>query len=91
LRELPVRLFIMGADEWRDFPDWPPTGYQAQRWYLQPGFGLSPTSPVVSAPDHYRYDPEDPTPAVGGSSLSKNSGAKDNRALEARPVRPSLD
>jgi uncharacterized protein len=84
LRDAPVRVFVMGADEWREFPEWPPPGYQEQRWHLQPGGGLSTKIPAASEPDHYRYDPADPTPAVGGSSLSENAGPKDNRALEAR-------
>ena len=84
LRESPVRVFVMGANQWRDFPEWPPT-YQAQRWHLQKSGGLSLSTPAESEPDRYRYDPADPTPAVGGSSLSQNSGPKDNRTLEARP------
>jgi putative CocE/NonD family hydrolase len=84
LREAPVRVFVMGAEEWREFPEWPPVGYQAERWHLQPGGGLSTKVPAESAPDHYRYEPADPTPSVGGTSLSQNSGPMDNRALEAR-------
>src|SRR5215471_3643725 len=85
LREAPVRLFVMGANRWRNFPDWPPPA-QTERWYLQPGAALAPTRPPTSEPDHYRYDPADPTPAVGGNSLGsrKHMGAKDNRQLEAR-------
>lgn len=85
LRQSPVRVLIMGTNEWRDLPEWPPAGYGAQRWHLQAGGGLATAIPAESEPDHYRYDPADPTPAVGGSSLSQNSGPKDNRALEARP------
>ncbi len=84
LRKSPVRLYVMGANEWRDFPDWPPAGYVPLRWYLQKGRGLAVDVPSDSGPDQYRYDPADPTPAVGGVSLSDNSGPKDNRALEAR-------
>ena len=85
LRELPVRLFVMGANEWRDFADWPPPA-QNERWHLQPGGALAPAAPPASEPDHYRYDPSDPTPAVGGNSLGaqQHMGAKDNRKLEAR-------
>lgn len=85
LREKPVRLFIMGANEWRDFDDWPPPA-QSQRWHLQPGGALDTAAPPTSEPDRYRYDPADPTPAVGGNSLGsrKRMGAKDNRKLEAR-------
>jgi putative CocE/NonD family hydrolase len=84
LREAPVRVFVMGCNTWRSLPDWPPPGYGAQRWFLQPGNALAPLPPGASQPDRYRYDPADPTPAVGGSSLSRNSGPRDNRALEAR-------
>ena len=85
LRETPVRLFVMGANQWRNFSDWPPPA-QNERWYLQPGGALAPTLPPASEPDHYRYDPSNPTPAVGGNSLGsrKHMGAKDNRKLEAR-------
>lgn len=84
LRNSPVRIFVMGADQWRDFSEWPPAGYTPQRWHLQPGGKLSTAKPAVSEPDRYRYDPADPTPAVGGTSLSRNSGPKDNRTLEKR-------
>jgi putative CocE/NonD family hydrolase len=85
LRESPVQIYVMGAKEWRDLPDWPPAGYTPQRWHLQPGRGLATNLPAASEPDHYRYDPADPTPAVGGVSLSQNTGPKDNREVEARP------
>ncbi len=86
LRETPVRLFVMGANEWRGFADWPPPS-QSERWHLQPGGALTREPPPASEPDRYRYDPADPTPAVGGNSLGaqQHMGPKDNRALEARP------
>jgi putative CocE/NonD family hydrolase len=85
LRESPVHVFVMGSNTWRSLPDWPPPGYRAQPWFLQPGNALALQPPGTSQPDCYRYDPADPTPAVGGSSLSHNAGPRDNRALEARP------
>jgi uncharacterized protein len=85
LRQAPVRLYIMGKNQWKDFAAWPPEGYKPQAWYLQPGGGLSPSMPSESEPDCYRYDPADPTPAIGGTSLVANtSGPKDNRKLEQR-------
>ncbi len=86
LREAPVRLYVMGENAWREFADWPPPT-RGERWYLQPGGALAPAVPPASEPDHYRYDPADPTPAVGGNSLGarKHMGPRDNRALEARP------
>jgi putative CocE/NonD family hydrolase len=85
LREAPVRLYVMGAGEWRDFAEWPPRDIQHQRWHLQPGGGLADQLPAESEPDRYRYDPADPTPSVGGALLGADAGAKDNRALERRP------
>ncbi len=55
-------------------------------WYPQPGGGLSCEPPPASEPDRCRYDPADPSPAVGGPSLKVGNGKpKDNRRLEARP------
>jgi len=85
LREAPVRIFVMGADEWRDYPTWPPPGVRSVRYHLQPNGALGPEIPPVSQPDRYRYDPANPTPSVGGALLSQESGPHDNRKLEARP------
>ena len=35
LRDQPVRLYITGAGEWRDYPDWPVPGMRQERWHLQ--------------------------------------------------------
>jgi putative CocE/NonD family hydrolase len=85
LREAPVRIFVMGADEWRDLPAWPPDNIKPQRYHLQPNGGLAVDTPPESEPDRYRYDPADPTPNVGGAGMGRVVGPKDNRALEARP------
>ncbi|HEX8869406.1 MAG TPA: CocE/NonD family hydrolase [Lentzea sp.] len=79
----PVRLYVMGEDAWRDFSSWPPPGYTPQRFYLGPDGTLAP-SPAESSVDSYRYDPADPTPAVGGVRMVTDSGRVDNAALEAR-------
>jgi uncharacterized protein len=80
-----VRVAMMGAWrlDWRELESWPPRAAQVA-WHLQPGVGLAPGVPPPSEPDRFRYDPADPTPAVGGTSLSSNSGPRDNRALESR-------
>jgi putative CocE/NonD family hydrolase len=85
LRPAPVRVFVMGRNRWKNLADWPPPGYAPQRWFLQPTGRLDPQPPGAAPPDRYRYDPAHPTPAVGGSSLSRNAGPKDNRGVEARP------
>jgi len=83
----PVRLFVMGEEKWRDFPTWPPPGYAPQRFHLHAGGALAADPPGESAPDGYRYDPADPTPAVGGvrMALDVKAGRVDNTGLEARP------
>jgi putative CocE/NonD family hydrolase len=83
----PVRLFVMGEDTWRDFESWPPPGYAPQGFHLQPDGTLSIKDSTESAPDRYRYDPADPTPAIGGVRLAPGvkAGRVDNTELEARP------
>lgn len=82
-----VRLFVTGANEWRDFDEWPPKGRTPQRFHLRPGGTLSTADPVESEPDGYRYDPADPTPAAGGvrMAMGVKAGPIDNTELEARP------
>ncbi|MFK0021170.1 CocE/NonD family hydrolase [Streptomyces sp. NPDC090798] len=84
----PVRLFVMGEGKWRDFPSWPPPGYAPQRFHLRPGTALATEPPPAdAAPDGYRYDPADPTPALGGARMSfaAKAGSVDQTKLEARP------
>lgn len=85
LRADPVRLFVMGAEEWRGFSSWPPSGYVPAPWHLQPGGRLAREAPAASQPDRYRYDPSDPTPSAGGTLLSRQGGRRGQRAVEARP------
>lgn len=85
LREAPVRIFVTGANEWRDYPDWPPPGTREQRCHLQPGHALAIDLPPRSEPDRYRYDPANPTPVLAGPLLAGKSLPTDNRPLEARP------
>jgi putative CocE/NonD family hydrolase len=85
LREMPVRIFVTGANDWREYPDWPPPGIEQQRYHLQPCGSLALDLPPASEPDRYRYDPANPTPAVCGPRLLDRSEPVDNRQLEARP------
>jgi len=80
-----VTYYVLGRGLWRRSAVWPPEGARPLSLYLWPGRALSETPPPASPPDRYRYDPEDPTPAVGGPSLMGGAGAVDNRRLEARP------
>ncbi|MET9632785.1 CocE/NonD family hydrolase [Lentzea sp. NPDC006480] len=80
----PVRLYVMGEEAWRDFPSWPPPGYEPRRFHLNAD-GVLGAKPDESSMDSYRYDPADPTPAAGGVRMVDDSGRVDNTALEARP------
>jgi hypothetical protein len=80
----PVRVYVMGARRWLEFEDWPPPAEQ-QSWFLHPAGMLATEPPAISDPDRYRYDPSDPTPAVGGPSLEGGaSGPKDQKRRELR-------
>ncbi|HEY7483785.1 MAG TPA: CocE/NonD family hydrolase, partial [Streptosporangiaceae bacterium] len=83
----PVRVHVGGVDSWRDLPDWPPPGYRATTWHLQPAGGFAIGRPPATPPDRFRYDPTRPTPTVGGAveNFDGTAGAKDNRKLEQRP------
>jgi putative CocE/NonD family hydrolase len=84
-RPSPVRIFVSGAEVWRDLPDWPPPA--AQRvLHLQGGGQLADTEPAPTVgPSTFVYDPADPTPAVGGRAINPAMGGyRDNRKLEGR-------
>lgn len=97
--EPPVRLFVMGVDEWRDEQDWPLPDTRFTRYYLHSqghantaaGNGTLTTDPPGEEPaDVYTYDPADPVPTCGGASflpdliVSANAGPRDQRPLDAR-------
>jgi putative CocE/NonD family hydrolase len=94
--DAPVSLYIMGANEWRDYPDWPPPGSKPERWYLHSAgransrFGdgtLSREAPGDEPPDYYTYDPAYPNQSAGGHSCCFSfvspMGPVDQRATES--------
>jgi len=94
LREKPVRLYVMGAGEWREFESWPPPARETPYYLIgrdqdagqsKKTGRLSLEMGAADAPaSTYRYDPRDPTPSVGGAMMNSHAGQKDNRKLEAR-------
>ncbi|MEA2211688.1 MAG: uncharacterized protein QOF83_1636 [Solirubrobacteraceae bacterium] len=88
LRPSPVRILVTGEREgggWRDLETWPPPGTQERRLWLGAGGRLSEESAREDGDvTRYRYDPADPTPAVGGPVLLARKPVLDNRALESR-------
>ena len=81
-----VRLYVTPDRGWAELPDWPPASAAATTSYL-PGDRTIAESSAPEAVHTYVYDPADPTPTVGLSTLGGPEIAlpTDNRALEARP------
>lgn len=97
LDEGPLRLFIMGINEWREEQEWPLARTQWQEWYLHSnghantlrGDGaLSPQAPADEATDHFVYDPHFPVQSNGGNNCCAPHitawGPYDQRAVEMR-------
>jgi uncharacterized protein len=96
----PVRLYVVGAEEWREYDSWPPPGIAPAAFYFSAGGGLSTKLPDFSEPDLYTYDPADPTPAVHGPRLAYasplgNMGRLENRSdvvlYTTEPLATSLE
>src|SRR5205085_1558106 len=92
-RDPHARIFVMGANEWRDEHEWPIARAQPTKWYLHSngransltGDGtLSAAPPNAERPDHYDYDPADPPPMLGVDSYAQVGTAEDYRPLEHR-------
>jgi putative CocE/NonD family hydrolase len=89
LERPPVRIFVMGANQWRDEDAWPLARAVETRLYLRAGGALSREVPADEAADGFAYDPRDPVPTVGGSTLLPGGGffmgPRDRARLHARP------
>jgi uncharacterized protein len=85
--DAPVRLFVMGRNEWADFDAWPPADAAPVRWYLAASGALQADRPQSGATDSFTYDPEDPVPTAGGvlfHFFPDELGPRDQRAVQAR-------
>jgi len=65
----PVRIFVMGANEWRDEDEWPPARAVATPHFLAADGSLSTRPGTETASRSYAYDPRDPVPTCGGATL----------------------
>jgi uncharacterized protein len=85
-RSSPVRVWVSGADQWKELPDWPPADTVATTLHLRAGGGLTSEQPDGDAgATSFTYDPADPTPSVGGRVMSLRAGGSlANTALETR-------
>jgi hypothetical protein len=98
LNEAPIKLFVMGANTWRDEEAWPLARAVETRYYLHSsghanglqGDGvLAPNIPdgAQAAIDQYIYDPAHPVPTHGGALLMApeyRPGPYDQRPIESR-------
>jgi putative CocE/NonD family hydrolase len=84
--EAPVRIFLMGRNEWRDETRWPPPS-EEQRWFLRGEGRLTLEEPDREEIVRFSYDPNDPVPTAGGNTVmapAYPSGPFDQREVEAR-------
>ena len=88
----PVKIFVMGIDQWRDEQDWPLPDTRYVPYYLH-GSGrantaagdgeLSPEAPAETATDTFLYDPRRPVPTLGGRVMLPTTA---NAAGAGRPA-----
>ena len=96
--EPPLRLFIMGINQWRDEHEWPLARTDWQKWYLHSGGdantlrgdgALSPDAPSAEPEDTFVYDPLYPVQTMGGNNCCSPHivpwGPYDQRPVEMRP------
>ncbi|MEP6494428.1 MAG: CocE/NonD family hydrolase [bacterium] len=97
-KEAPVKIFVMGANKWRDEQEWPLARARATPYYFHSkGFAnsrfgdgtLSTDGPIDEPADHYRYDPRNPVPTWGGHGCCDYAfaamGPLDLRVTQQRP------
>jgi putative CocE/NonD family hydrolase len=78
-----VRLWINGANEWRNHDTWPPGGTTPLRLSLC-GDGRLTGGEAGAVDLSFTYDPTDPTPSLEGAKLTAKKGREDTRSLSAR-------
>ena len=90
----PLRIFVMGRNEWRDEQEWPLARTQYTPYYFHSGGSantldgdgkLDTTKPGEEPADHYVYDPDSPVPTLGGCNLGRcPTGPHDQTKAEER-------
>ncbi|MSR14171.1 MAG: CocE/NonD family hydrolase [Gammaproteobacteria bacterium] len=68
--EAPVKIFVQGRNRWRDESEWPLARARTTNWFLN-GDGSFAREHMVTenATRSYVYDPNDPCPTCGGTTL----------------------
>ncbi len=93
----PLKIFVMGANKWREEREWPPKDARPRRFFLESGGRantldgdgvLAEKTPVHGAEDHFVFDPHDPAPTRGGAVCCNPKvfpwGPMDQRPVEHR-------
>ncbi len=93
-RPAPVRIFVMGANEWRDEQEWPPASATSTVLYLSSGgransrFGDGRLVPAAvtaeEPPDEWTHDPDRPVPFITDQSSAQIGGPDDYHGIEGR-------
>ncbi|HYY72834.1 MAG TPA: CocE/NonD family hydrolase [Candidatus Bathyarchaeia archaeon] len=96
-KQKPVRIFVMGKNEWRDEDDWPLARAKNTKYYLHSSGGanglsgngsLNTIAPAEEKADQYVYEPSDAVPTIGGplccQRLPTGVGPEDQRPAEQR-------
>jgi uncharacterized protein len=93
----PVRIFVMGKNEWRNEAAWPLARAKETSFFLSSGGKANTASgdgaliaakPAKNAADTFVYDPANPVPTVGGplccDPVHLPAGPRDQKDIEAR-------
>jgi len=92
--QAPVRIFVMGANQWRDEQEWPPAAAPTTVFHLSSGghansrFGdgrlLPPAVTAEEPPDEWTHDPDRPVPFITEQSSTQVGGPDDYHGVESR-------
>ena len=92
--EAPVRIYVMGANVWRDEQEWPLARARETSWYLRSGGhantanGDGRLATDVGGgdepPDMFLADPAKPVPTRGGAMIAEGAGTFPQNDVEAR-------
>ena len=90
----PIRIFVMGKNEWRSEREWPLSRARATTLYLGSGGKansaagdgrLDLAEPLAGEPaDSFLYDPQHPVPTAGGAMIGAAAGIARQNAIESR-------
>jgi len=85
----PVKMFVMGANRWREDREWPPKDARPRHLYLESNGVLADRAAAHDPQDRFTFDPRNPVPTRGGAVCCNSKlfpwGPFDQRPIEQRP------